>query len=135
LSGAACLEGMCHLARKDFRAAAASFQRQLRATQVTGDRVGRTQALDGLTECYASGGKFEKAAEAAEECLSLMEGMEDVAGEINFRFKFGMVLWKLSWYKDAVANYKKIATLSARVADVKSSRDANLCLCRVMEAM
>ena len=135
LSGASCLEGMCHMALNDNHSASISFKKQLRATRVTGDRVGRTQALDGLTECYASQNKFEKAAEYAEECLILMEGMEDVAGEIDFRFKFGMILWRLKWYKDAVKNYKKIVSLSSRVADVKSSRDANLCLSRVMEIM
>ena len=42
------------MALNDNHSASISFKKQLRATRVTGDRVGRTQALDGLTECYAS---------------------------------------------------------------------------------
>ena len=62
-----------------------------------------------------------------------MEGMEDCAGEIGMRFKFGVILFHLKRYKHAVENYKRILELAARVADVDAGKKANLCLSRVME--
>jgi tetratricopeptide (TPR) repeat protein len=133
ISGASCLEGMCHLSLNDIGAAVVCFKRQNISTKVAGDQVGRTQALDGLTESYTRLEQFDKAAETAEECLTLMEEMEDCAGEIHMRFKFGVILFHLKWFKHAVENYNRILKLAARVADIDAGRNANLCLSRVME--
>ena len=133
MSGASCLEGICHLSLNDTSAAVVCFKRQITSTTLTGDQVGRTQALDGLTESYTRLEQFGKAAETAGECLRLMEGMEDCAGEIGMRFKFGVILFHLKRYKHAVENYKRILELAARVADVDAGKNANLCLSRVME--
>ena len=62
------------------------------------------QALDGLTESYTRLEQFDKAAETAGECLRLMEGMEDCAGEIGMRFKFGVILFHLKRYKKTEPN-------------------------------
>ena len=132
LSGAMCLQGMCHLHYQEYGAAVMCFKKQLRATIDTGDRVGQTQALDGLTECYTRSDECEKAAEVSEQCIALMKSMEDVAGEIVMCFKHGMILYRLKFYKDAVVNYKRIIALAERTADVEAGQNASLCLTRVM---
>ena len=104
----------------------------MRATIGTGDRVGQTQALDGLTECHTRSDELEKAAEVSEQCIALMKSMEDVAGEIVMCFKHGMILYRLKFYKDAVVNYKRIIALAERTADVEAGQNASLCLTRVM---
>ena len=135
LSGAVCLQGMCHLTEKEYGKAVMCFKKQQRATKTTGDRVGQTQALDGLTECYTCIEDYDQAAEMAGQCVALMREMEDVAGEIGMLFKHGRILYELKFYKDAVGNYKRIVELAGRIADVEAGRNGSLCLTRVMAVM
>jgi len=111
------------------RLALACFRRQLRCSMETSDSIGRTQALDGMTECFARLGDLVRAAATAQACCELMRSLGDAAGEIAMRLRCGPLLDGLKGRgQDARENYQRVVELAATVGDVEAGRRASFLL-------